>query len=518
MEHRIAAMLLPALLLPLLAAAPSTAVDAVVEAIAARPPYAHANIGVEAIDLATGEVVYARSADRLFIPGSTTKLVTAGAALALLGPDHRFHTRVYRTGPVDAKGVLHGDLVLVASGDPNLSNRLRPDGTLAFENTDHSYGGLDVHPVAGDPLTVVDQLAAKVAAAGIEHVDGHVRVDVSLFPEGEREGGTGVVISPVMVNDNVIDLALTGGEAAGAPVALKVQPQTSYLRVENQLRTGPWDDDPHVDGDHVLQPDGSYVITLTGTVPVNTADLESWGVPEPSRFAAVAFAERLRAHGVDASLSPPGERFDFASVRASYDDAHRVAEHVSLSLAEEARVLLKVSQNLHASAMPSILGATLDAAGSGPPAQRGFDRMRAWLQETGLDHSGAVQSDGAGAAARFTPHFMTTYLAWIARQPYAAIFRKALPVMGKDGTLADVQVKSEAAGRVLAKTGTFQTHDLLHRATVIDGKGMAGYIDTASGRRLAFTAYANFVVAPPKGGKSVGEALGEIAAALYSAY
>ncbi|HET7295466.1 MAG TPA: D-alanyl-D-alanine carboxypeptidase/D-alanyl-D-alanine-endopeptidase [Vicinamibacteria bacterium] len=506
-----------AVLLPLALAAP-TAVDAAVDAITALPPYAHATIGIEAIDLATNEVVYARSADRLFIAGSTAKLVTAGATLALLGPDHRFHTRVYRTGPVDTRGVLHGDLVLVASGDPNLSNRQRPDGTLAFVDTDHSYGGIDVDPVAGDPLTVVDQLAARVAAAGIRRVDGHVRVDVSLFPEGEREGGTGVVISPVMVNDNVIDLAFTGGETEGAPVSLKVQPETSYVRVVNQLKTGPWDDDPHVDGDHVRLPDGSYVVTLTGTVPLKTAVLDSWGVPTPSRFAAVTLSERLRAHGVEASPAPASEPLEPASGNVSYDAAHQLGEHVSLPLPEEVRVVLKVSQNLHASALPSVLGVALDPGGSGPALQRGFDRMRAWLEAAGLDHSGAVQSDGAGATARFTPHFMASYLAWMARQPYAAAFRKALPVMGRDGTLSDVQAKSPAAGHVTAKTGTYQIRDRLHRASVIEGKGLAGYIETAGGRRLAFAAYANFVIAPPGGGKSVGEALGEIASALYSAY
>jgi len=45
--------------------------------------------------------------------------------------------------------------VLVASGDLNLSNRIQPDGTLAFENEDHSYGGPDSKGLPGDPLQVV---------------------------------------------------------------------------------------------------------------------------------------------------------------------------------------------------------------------------------------------------------------------------------------------------------------------------------------------------------------------------
>src|SRR4029453_9935747 len=110
------------------------------------------------------------------------------------------------TGDVDADGVLRGDLVLVASGDPNLSARVRPDDTLAFENEDHSYDGdPNTRAVPGDPLLVIRALASQVAARGIRKVDGRVLVDVTLFPEGQRELGTGVVISPIMVNDNIVD-------------------------------------------------------------------------------------------------------------------------------------------------------------------------------------------------------------------------------------------------------------------------------------------------------------------------
>src|SRR2546421_4227191 len=31
-------------------------------------------------------------------------------------------------------------------------------------------------------------------------------IDTSLFPDGPREGGTNVVMSSIMINDNVIDL------------------------------------------------------------------------------------------------------------------------------------------------------------------------------------------------------------------------------------------------------------------------------------------------------------------------
>ena len=151
-----------------------------------RPEFAHAMWGIQFISLDSNRTVWALNEDKLFTPGSTTKLLTEGTAMGVLGADHRFTTRVYRTGPVRA-GVLEGDLVLLASGDPNLSARLKPDGTLAFENEDHSYDGdPSTKAVPGDPLQVLRGLAKQVKAHGITRVRGAVIVDASLFPEGER--------------------------------------------------------------------------------------------------------------------------------------------------------------------------------------------------------------------------------------------------------------------------------------------------------------------------------------------
>lgn len=133
-----------------------------IQTIMDRPEFRHAFFGIEFFSLDTGKPIYSLNAEKLFTPGSTTKLLTEGTALELLGSDFRFHTRIYRTGPISNDGTLDGDLILVASGDPNLSGRINPDGTLAFENEDHSYDG-DVHTraVPGDPLLVIRRLARQ---------------------------------------------------------------------------------------------------------------------------------------------------------------------------------------------------------------------------------------------------------------------------------------------------------------------------------------------------------------------
>ena len=69
-------------------------------------------LGVEVADAATGQVLYSANAGALATPASTTKLVTAVAALAVLGPYARFTTRVRQVA---------GGIVLVGGGDPTLA-------------------------------------------------------------------------------------------------------------------------------------------------------------------------------------------------------------------------------------------------------------------------------------------------------------------------------------------------------------------------------------------------------------
>src|SRR5260221_14776406 len=137
-----------------------------------RPEFAHSRFGIKFISAESGDVVYELNSSQLFVPGSTTKLLSAGTALELLGADYRFHTKIYSTGPIKKDGTLQGDLVLVASGDLDLSNRIQPDGTLAFEDADHSYGGPDSKGPAGDPLQVIHELARQVAPKGIRKING----------------------------------------------------------------------------------------------------------------------------------------------------------------------------------------------------------------------------------------------------------------------------------------------------------------------------------------------------------
>lgn len=494
--------------------------DEAVRQVMERQEFEHSTFGLALYSLERGEYVYRHNSEELFTPASTTKLITEGAALGVLGGDHRFTTRVYRTGSVDSAGVLRGDLVLVGSGDPNLSNRVRGD-SLAFRDHDHAYDGSpETMPVPGDPLQVIRDLARQVAQSGIRRVSGRVRVDVSLFREGREEQGSSLVLSPLVINDNVVDVWAVPGDSVGAAVRLRPSPATSYVELVNRTETGPEGTERSIEWKRdARRPDGSRRVVVEGTMPVDgDSILYAYNIPEPSRFGEIVFAESLQDAGVTALPAPAGD-VDGDSLAGDHGEEHVVAEHVSPPLSEEIKVTLKVSQNLHADLMPYLLGVSGEAD-TVPPYQAGFDRIADFLGNAGLETSGASQGDGAGGdrADFFTPAFMTRYLAYMSTREDFGVFRRALPVLGRDGTLARIQTESPAAGHVRAKTGTYLVRDRLHRRWMLTSKALAGYVTTRDGRRLAFAFFLNRMpsdLEPGEAADVAGRALGELATAAY---
>ncbi|HVF19618.1 MAG TPA: D-alanyl-D-alanine carboxypeptidase/D-alanyl-D-alanine-endopeptidase [Mycobacteriales bacterium] len=113
-------------------------------------------------DAETGQVLYSRNSALSVQPASTAKVVTALAALHVLGPDRRLETTVVPDGSI-VGGRLTGRLVLVGGGDTTLAS---PAGAARIR-----------YPEVGQ----VEELAREVRALGITEVTGGVVVDSTLF-------------------------------------------------------------------------------------------------------------------------------------------------------------------------------------------------------------------------------------------------------------------------------------------------------------------------------------------------
>ena len=106
-------------------------------------------------------------------------------------------------------------------------------------------------------------------------------------------------------------------------------------------------------------------------------------------------------------------------------------------------------------------------------AASGLRRRTRFPPARRLDLIAAAQGDGAVER----PARSTRRRSWCSisrtwrRARTRAQFRRALPILGRDGTLWNIQPQSPAAGKVFAKTGTFSLFDPLNRRHDHHGKG-----------------------------------------------
>ena len=293
-----------------------------------RPAYKHSRWGIFVVDADSGEPIFQHNADELFAPASVTKLFTCAAALARFGPDHRFRTPVYRRGQL-VDGTLKGDLILVAKGDPTLGGRTDAEGRLVFKNIDHTYAAFTSPPLEmteTDPLGGLRSLARQIRDSGIHTVEGEVMIDDRLFAPSFGTGSGPKIVTPIMVNDNVLDVLIAPGKAVGEPASVQVRPENHFIHVDTQVRTTARDGKRHVSVDLV----GLDRYVLRGTIPLGSKPLTRiCPIANPELFARGLFIETLRREGIRVKASALSRPTGVLPERDAYAGLSRVARYES---------------------------------------------------------------------------------------------------------------------------------------------------------------------------------------------
>jgi D-alanyl-D-alanine carboxypeptidase/D-alanyl-D-alanine-endopeptidase (penicillin-binding protein 4) len=156
----------------------------------------------------------------------------------------------------------------------------------------------------------------------------------------------------------------------------------------------------------------------------------------------------------------------------------------------------------------------------------GLKRQGEILKTLGVAPGTVSFGGGAGGnrADLATPRATVALLRSMAARPDFAAYDAALPILGRDGTLARaVAADSPARGHAHAKTGTYYVENGLNGTTILTSKALAGYLETASGRSLTFAAFVNNVpLEAPTPKSSISEAtaaagriLGKLCEVLY---
>jgi D-alanyl-D-alanine carboxypeptidase/D-alanyl-D-alanine-endopeptidase (penicillin-binding protein 4) len=324
-----------------------------------------------------------------------------------------------------------------------------------------------------------------------------------------------------VINDNLIDVLAEPAAREGEAARVRFLPATSFVTMDAQVATVAAGQAPELEV-HTI---GPRRFTVRGKLPVGHARvIKIYEIEEPASFARALLIEAMRRRGIRVAASPlGGNSTEGLPARGDVAKLPRLAEYTSPPFRENLRVILKVSHNLHASTLPMLLAARHDER----TLAAGLKRQGEILQRLGVPPGTVSFGGGAGGdrADLASPRAAVTLLRAMAARSEFAAFDAALPVLGRNGTLAKaVPADSPARGHARAKTGTYYVENGLDGTVMLTSKALAGYLETASGRTLVLAAFVNNVpLGAPWPGRSVSDAtaeagrvLGKLCEALYN--
>jgi D-alanyl-D-alanine carboxypeptidase/D-alanyl-D-alanine-endopeptidase (penicillin-binding protein 4) len=242
--------------------------------------------------------------------------------------------------------------------------------------------------------------------------------------------------------------------------------------------------------------------------------LRVWKVADPAAFARTAFIEALSRAGVtvNAPVTGPNPAALLPS-KGGYRPADLVGEHVSVPLAQYAKLILKVSYNRGADLMACLAAVKLGSRN----CERGMAAEVQTATGLGVRRSEVIPFDGAGSddQGRTTPTALATLLRGIPGTAYGPAFVDALPILGRDGTLANVLSHAPVAGHAQIKTGNRVVNNRAGQINVL-GNSLAGYVETSHGRRVVLMiAVGNVPIRTAEGFNAVVADQAEMIEAVY---
>ena len=410
-------------------------------------------LGYVVFDLDSGRRMAARNADEPFIPASVAKVPMAVAALGILGPEHRFETTLHTTGRI-VGSAIKGDLYLRGGGDPYLMTE--------------------------DLAALLRDLQSR----GITRVDGRFFFDASELAEAEQ-------IDPVQ------------------PDAAQYNPGLGALCLNFNRIAFAWEHDgdrvtaacdlllriargQHCGRRHRLQP-GSFGIDSGGRAGAcsraGRRELGLWATDREGRaHLAAAAPPCARCRPSSSALWPPRRELRcrhrnpvrFLREPRSW---RRISAHRSSELV---RTTLRHSNNLGAEMIG--LAAARRLVGQPQSLDQASRTVTQWLTaqipETDWKGFSLVNFSGLSSESRTSPAQLAAILAYGARQHYgfddlySLLPAKPWDLDEDDGKGKKGKQETGPPVELHAKTGT-----------VAYGRGLAGFIDKGSGRRIGFVVF-----------------------------
>lgn len=447
-----------------------------------------AKVSAMIVDLDSGAEIAQIQPRRSLTPASVTKALLAAAVLDVMGPEGVFQTEIYFEGK--RKGdVLDGDLVILAGGDPGLTNEY------------------------------LWRLTTDVSRLGIRKISGNLILDVGRFetiPPESRDANRAIAVSgsshaydsPLSagaVNFSVLGVFAAPSGTAGQPASVALEPYPlSTVRLKNEVRTtaaGP----SRLSVVRSTKGDED-VITASGNVVAGAAPRTLYrSVSDPDRYATDVYRSFFAAAGVEVG--------SVAIRRSGVAKGKPVLKLDSQPVEWQLRGLLRMSNNFIADMLTIHLGLrTQDrqekgTLAAGNKALETYVRSVLAKGERSSDELVRIVSgSGLTPENKISAGAVVDVLTAVYHDPdsFAHLYA-SLPGAGLEGTLRDRFQDKEAAwlkGRLRAKTGT-----LTEPQTAV---GLAGYARSRGGRWVAFGLLVNGGVGVERARSAIERDLGKI--------
>ncbi len=401
-------------------------------------------------DLEQKKILFAARPDEPMAPASNMKILTTAAALDMLGGGFCFTTRAFAVGPVRG-GLLQGDLVLSAGGDPSWCGKVP---------------GRDVP-------AVIESLARALERRGIRRVAGRLLVDATFFdrefvhpdwPAGQLQAYYEAPVGALTLAEACLTVRVRGARRPGLRPRVSLEPPGAGFSLVNRAVTV-----RRVRGAGlVVGRKGPWTVLVRGRAVAGRSVEFRLAVADPTAFAAGVLLAGLRRRGIPveggwALLEKP-----FRPPAGS-----RPAWRLETPLPRVVRVVNKFSDNLMAEHLFKTLGRMKGGGGSFAGGRRA---VLAWLLSMGLPLEGVEIRDGSGLSRknRLTARVLAAVLTRAWRSPWGRLFSGSLPVGGVDGTLRRRMGDAPLKGKVLAKTGWIRGASALS-GYLLRGKGVLAF-------------------------------------------
>ncbi len=423
----------------------------------------NASISFQVVDIENDSVLAAYHPQLSLVPASTMKLITTATSLNVLGPEHQFKTSLTYDGFIDTSGVLHGNIYIKGGGDPTLGSKYYPEKEY------------------------LKKFGEAIMNLGIETIEGGVIADGSFFSYelvpatwswGDIGNYYGAGVSGLSVNDNSVSLLYRSGKNVGDSTSINcMEPYVPEIYFINDVISSKTKRDEA----YIFGAPYSNIRYARGEIPLKVEDFKvKASIHDPTYFVAFELESYLHKLGIGIKKGATTIRRLKQMNQSIEYKGNEFYEYSSENLSSIINWTNLISNNLFAEHIHRAIGNFIN--GNSTAFSSSNSIINFWGSK-GLNTTGFYMNDGSGLSRynALSASFLVDVLCYMKKKSnFYSILYNSLPIAGKSGTLKSFGRGTVLEGNLSAKSGSMQRV-----------RSYAGYLDSKSGKKLAFTIIVN---------------------------